>query len=144
MKLALLLFTLCLVGLSNMSQAAEMVWSGLVYATVEEKPAPIPKQLLSFGHKLQSVFGYNNLQLLGEHREVMDDRTEHWLLPGKNFCLKVDTRKAPSRGYLLDLQLFQDKRSLVKTQAKLGKQSPLFLRGPMYADGQLIIVILLE
>jgi hypothetical protein len=144
MKLALLLFTFWFAGMASVGRAAEVVWSGLVYATVAKQPAPIPKQLTGFGHKLESVFGYNNLELVSEHREVMDDRNEHWLLPGKNFCLKVDSHKAPDRGYLLDLQLFEEKKPLVKTQTKLGKQSPLFLRGPMYADGQLIIVILVE
>lgn len=122
----------------------EVVWTGLVYATNEKQPAPNPKQLAGFGQKLENIFGYNQLQLLSEHREAMNDQTEHWLLPGRKFCLSVHSKNAPDRGYLLKLKLFQDKRLLVKTEAKLERQSPIFFRGPLCGKGQLIIVLLVE
>lgn len=130
-------------GARSSSAAEDVVWSGLIYATNEKSPAPAPKELAPFGSKLQNVFGYNQFQLLSQHREIMDSQSEHWLIPGNEFNLRVDTQKAHGK-YLLNLQLYLEKRLLVQTEAKLARQSPLFLRGPLYADGQLIIVLVVE
>ncbi|MEI6350425.1 MAG: hypothetical protein WCP06_04895 [Verrucomicrobiota bacterium] len=143
MKALLFLAILCL-AFGSIAKAEDVVWSGLVYATNEETPQPVPRQLAGFSEKLRNVFGYNQLELLSEHREVMDDDKERWLLPGNGFCLKVDTRKNPGRGYLMNMQLFQDKRVLVQTEARLARKCPIFFRGPLCANGQLIIVLLIE
>ena len=131
-------------AVGGMAQAEEVVWSGLVYASNGATPVSVPKQLAGFSDKLKDVFGYDQLELLSEHREVMESERERWLLPGKGFCLKVDARKNPDRGYLLNMQLFQEKRVLVQTQAKLARKCPIFIRGPLCAKGQLIIVVLIE
>ena len=56
----------------------------------------------------------------------------------------MDAKKNPDRGYLLNLQLYQEKRLLVQTEAKLGRNCPIFFRGPLCANGQLIIVLIME
>jgi len=137
----LLLFCILLIALP--AQAHDVVWSGLIYASNETVPAPPPVELAAFSHKLQHIFGYNQLQLLSQHREIMDAQSEHWLLPGKGFCLLVDTKNA-GVNHLLTLHLYQEKRLVVQTVVLLARQSPIFLKGPLYGDGQLIIVLLVE
>jgi hypothetical protein len=66
---------------------------------------------------------------------------ERWLVPTKNFWLCAKAHHSGQSSYILDLQIFQDKRLLVQTEAKLGANSPLLIRGPMHARGQLIIVL---
>ena len=124
--------------------APERIWSGLVFATDEAHPAATPAALAPFEQRLRTAFGYNQLQLLSEHREPMDEVSERWLLPGKGFCVSVRTRRGPTGDYLLTLQVFQEKRLLVETRAQLRKQSPLLVRGPMYDTGQLILVLVVE
>ena len=125
------------------AQAYEVVWSGLIYASNAAQPAPAPKELAVFSQKLQHIFGYNQLELLSQHRETMDAQSEHWLLPGKEFCLLIDTKKMRDN-HLLNLHLYQEKRLVVQTTLLLARQSPVFLSGPLYGDGQLIIVLLVE
>lgn len=125
------------------AQASDIVWSGLIYATNEANPAPVPKELAAYNQKLQHIFGYNQLQLLSQHREVMDAQSEHWLLPGKGFYLLVDTKNSGTN-HLLTLHLYQEKRLVVQTIVLLARQSPIFLRGPLYGDGQLIMVLVIE
>ena len=161
--LALLLaaFLLCL---AVPARAAEVVWSGLVYATNQDAPAELPrglpKELDGFATRLQRVFGYNHFELLSDHRELMDKKAEGWLLPGKGFYLRVDATESATKsateypaksatesaaiGFSMNLQLYQEKRLIVQTQATLARQSPIFVRGPQCENGQLIIVLLVK
>ena len=122
----------------------DSVWSGLVFATNEDHPAAPPQQLAPFEQKLKRAFGYNQIQLLSEHRELMDEAIENWLLLGKGFCVSVVVRKEANRHYLLTLRVFQEKRLLVETRAKLAPRSPLVVRGPLYGEGQLVLVLFVE
>lgn len=134
-------------GQTAHAQAQEVVWTGVVYASDEAaSPADAkpPVQLAGFDQKLKAIFGYNHLRLLSEHREKMDDRKEHWLLPGKRFRICVDSKADPDGEYLLNLHLYERDRLLVQTRAKLGHHSPIFVRGPLCGKGQLVIVLLVE
>jgi hypothetical protein len=123
----------------------DKIWSGLVLATNAPDPKDPPAELREFAGRLKRVFGYNQFQLAGSAANVIDDDGENWLVPSKNFSLSVKARPATSKeargGYLLNLQLFQDQRPLVDTEAKLAPGSPLFIRGPACGKGHLIIVL---
>ena len=126
-------------------RADDKIWSALVVATNAASPKDAPVQLKEFAPRLKRIFGYNQFELIGNATETIDDKSENWLVPSQNFYLSVKARRAVSKeargGYLLNLQLFQDKRPLVDTEAKLAPGSPLFIRGPQYGKGQLIIVL---
>ncbi len=125
--------------------AADRIWSAVVLATNPPSPKDAPPELREFAPRLKRVFGYSQFQLIGAASEKIDDQTESWLVPSQSFWLGVKARRAVSKeargGYLLNLQLFQDKRPLLETEAKLAPGSPLFIRGPQYGSGQLIIVL---
>jgi hypothetical protein len=59
--------------------------------------------------------------------------------------LSVTARRATSKeargGYLLNLNIFQQKRQVCTSEVKLAPNSPLFIRGPLYGKGQIIIVL---
>ena len=129
------------------ARAEEAIWSALVYATNEKNPAPVPEKLVPYARQLETVFGYNQLRLLNEHRVVVKDGVERWLIPGKPFCLRVENKAGKplvAGDYRLALQLYQDKRLLVQTEAQLGHKCPLFVRGPLYKKGQLVILLVVE
>ncbi len=126
------------------AQETRTLWAGLVYASNEPEPSATPGALAGFGEKLKSVFGYNQLQLVSERREALSDSTERTFPLGKKFRLFATRKSVKDGKTLFDLRLFQEDRLLVQTQAKLGRQSPLFLRGPLCDKGQLIIVLQVE
>jgi hypothetical protein len=117
----------------------------VVLATNPAKSDPAPPELRPFAAKLKRVFGYDQFKIIGSAAQKIDEQTENWLVPSQSFWLGVKTRRAVSReaqgGYLVNLQLFQDQRPLLETEAKLAPGSPLFIRGPQYGDGQIIIVL---
>lgn len=123
----------------------DTIWSGVVIARNVGSPKPPPPELREFAGRLKRVFGYNQFELFGSATKPIGDRTESWLVPSKSFWLGVNARRAMSKeargGYLLNLQLFHDQRPLVDTEAKLAPGSPLFIRGPEYGSGQVIIVL---
>ena len=123
----------------------DRIWSGVILATNPENPKEPPVELREFAPRLKRIFGYNQFELVGGTTEVIDELTENWLVPTSLFSLSVRARRAISKeargGYLLNLQLFQEKRLLVDTEAKLAPGSPLFIRGPQYGKGQVIIVL---
>ena len=126
----------------------DRIWSGLVLATNVPAPHDPPTELREFAARLKRIFGYNQFQLAGSAANVIDDDGEKWLVPSRNFSLSVRARRATSKeargGYLLNLQLFQNQRPLVDTEAKLAPGSPLFIRGPACGAGHLIIVLQIQ
>ena len=62
-------------------------------------------------------------------------------MPTKEVFLKIDSLgSAKGKGLRLNLQLWQDKNVLVKTETILRKE-PLFIAGPDWGDGRLIMVV---
>ena len=130
-------------------RAEETIWSGLIYATNEEKPAekpaPVAVEMEKLSGRLKRVFGYKQFHLVSQHRApIKCDKSKKWLLPGKPFSLAVNSESSGPVGYKLDLELFQEKRLLVKTGATLKRGSPVLIKGPLCAQGQLIIALAVE
>lgn len=125
--------------------AASKIWSALVVATNAPDPKPAPADLRQFAPRMKKVFGYNQFELVGSASQEVGDQAENWLVPTKSFWFGLKARRSSSKeaqgGYLLSLQLFQEKRPLVDTEVKLAPGSPLFIRGPQYGNGHLIIVL---
>lgn len=145
LRLAGLVFILIAFGAAaNRGVAGEKVWSGLILATNEDNPTEAPPEIAKFKAKLENVFGYNQLELIGSHTELMDDPDEQWLIPSKDFCLRVMSKTKGKSGYTLKLRLYQQKKMLADFETKLGTNSPLFIRGPMCGGGQLIIVLVVK
>jgi hypothetical protein len=121
------------------------IWSALVLATNDPNPKPAPPELREFAPRMKRVFGYNQFELAGSALQDIGDQNENWLVPSKSFWMGIKARRALSKeaqgGFLLSLQLFQDQRPIVDTEVKLAPGSPLFIRGPQYGKGQLIIVL---
>jgi hypothetical protein len=123
----------------------DRIWSGVIVATNPEKPKDPPVELREFVPKLKRIFGYTQFELAGSATEAIDELTENWLVPSPIFPLSVTARRTTSKeargGYLLNLKVFQENRQVVDSEVKLAPGSPLFIRGPQYGKGQIIIFL---
>jgi hypothetical protein len=148
MRHSFLVFTamalLPIFGLTASARAAETVWSGLVMANNVPEPTPIPAELSGLEATLKQLFGYNQFQVIGQARKTLKTGGEEWLASSKYFSLHVDSKSQTNSGYLLNLQLFQDQKLLLETDARLSKRSPLVIRGPQVGDGQLVLLLVVE
>ena len=124
--------------------AAATVWSGLVIANNAPEPTPVPAELNRFEGMLKQIFGYNQFQIIGEARKKLNTGEEDWLATSKYFSLHVDSKAAKRNLYHLNLQLFQEDKLLLETEARLSKASPLVIKGPQIGDGQLVLLLLIE
>jgi hypothetical protein len=124
------------------------VWGGLIYASNGEVGG-IDKKLLPSGlqdlsQRLAKVFSFAHFELLGHHNQDVFRQYESWVVPSRDLFLKVDSKgPAEGGGVNLHLQFWQEQQVLVKTDAMLRVDSPLFIGGPKWKDGQLIFVLML-
>ena len=144
-----LLIVLCVVTTLTLTaaqstRASENVWSGLVIANNVAKPEPTPPELTRIQDTLKELFGYNQFKLIGQGRKTLEKGDEDWMAASKYFSLHVDSKGASDSGYLLNLQLFQEKKLLLETEAKLSKRSPLVIKGPQIGDGQLLLLLVVQ
>ncbi len=83
-------------------------------------------------------------QLLGRHTQKVFKEYESWVVPSKELCLKLDSRgpaPAGQAGVQLSLQLWQDKKVLVKSDVLLAPDKPIIIGGPKWRNGRLLFVL---
>jgi hypothetical protein len=129
------------------ARSQESIWSGLVLGTNQEHPKPAPPALERYWAKLKNIFGYNQYELLGEHLEVLTGAGEHWLIPRKDFFLRVDSHRGERPGYYsMKMDFYQEKNLLGQMEASVSgsSQNVVFIRGPEYDSGRIIIILLVK
>ena len=130
------------------AKAEDKIWTAVVLATNAASPKETPKELRDSLPKLKRVFGYNQFEVIGSASDKIEDGSQLRLTPTQSFWIQAKARRATSKeargGYLLSLQLFNEKRQLVDTEARLAPGSPLFIRGPEYGKGQIVFALMIE
>ena len=120
------------------------IWGALYFATnskIEQAEESTEKARTTI-EKLGKAFAEKHYQLLGEHTQAIFSEYESWVVPSKDIFLKIDS-KGPAdegKGINLHLQLWRDKNVLLKTDLVL-RDTPIFIRGPKWGDGYLIMAI---
>lgn len=113
-------------------------------AMAEEKSMDATK-LADLRQRLTKAFTQKNFQLLGKHTQKVFKDYESWVVPSKDLCLKIDSRgPANANGILLHLQLWQDKKVLVKSDVSLKSGQPIFIGGPAWRKGRLVFVVMMK
>ncbi|MEM8954952.1 MAG: hypothetical protein AAGD22_12440 [Verrucomicrobiota bacterium] len=126
------------------------VWGALVYAadpTESNLPEGVTTTAVAFediSTRLGKVFPDRQFILLGEHTQDIFREYESWVVPSKHLFAKIDSkgRDAEDR-LLLHLQFWHDQDVVAKADAVLEAGSPLFIGGPKWRNGRLILVVLL-
>ena len=121
-------------------QASDIIWSALVLATNETPPADIPKSLGDYSATIKKVFGYNSLYLLGQKKRELGGASD-WLVPSKDFFFQITPLDQAPSHYRLRIDLYRNKDLLLTTEAALPRDAPLYIRGPQWGKGQLILLL---
>jgi hypothetical protein len=133
--------------------AAEAQVEGMLFFASNDAAAPAQEEkvvvdaalLKNTTTRLGKTFKYGHFHLIGRHTQKIFKEYESWVVPSKDLCLKMDSRgPADGGGVKLHLQLWQDKKVLVKSDTILRKDRPVFLGGPNWRGGRLIFVVLLK
>lgn len=108
----------------------------------EEKVIADAAVLALMEERLKKVFKFSHFHLIGRHTQKVFKEYESWVVPSKDLCLKLDSRgMAAGGGVNVHLQLWQDKKVLVKSDSVLRLDKPIFLGGPNWRGGRLIFVV---
>ncbi|WP_395738481.1 hypothetical protein [Prosthecobacter sp.] len=126
------------------------VWGALIFATNSVEQLTGAKEqahldLPNLTQRLGKVFPYKHFEILGQHRQDIFREYESWVVPSRDLFMKIDSKgPADKDGVNLHLQVWREHQVLVKSDAVLRKDSPLFIGGPPWKDGRLIFVLFLE
>lgn len=126
------------------------VWGALIYATDDADTIPdngkrFPAEPADLEGRLRKVFHQAHFRIVGQHTQDILREYESWVVPSRDLFLKVDSNgPAEGGGIHLHLQFWQGEQVLVKSDAVLRADSPLFIGGPKWRDGQLIFVLMLK
>ncbi len=138
----LLASTLLLFAVAGFSRAdGDQIWGALVLATKENPPQDVPKKLVGYAPTIERVFGYNSLYLLGEKKTELVKGGQEWLVPTKEFFFQVRCAEREASRYLLHIDLYRKEVLLVTTDVRLARDAPLYIRGPEWGKGQLILLL---
>ncbi len=118
----------------------DRIWSALVLAANENPERPVPKSLADVAPTIKKVFGYSSLYLLGEKKRDLVSGGEGWLVPSREFFFRVQCLALEDTFYKLRIELYRGEKLLLTTEVKLAKDAPLYIRGPMWGEGQLIFL----
>jgi hypothetical protein len=118
------------------------VWGCLLYASNSPAPVQTPGRLNRYDKKLEQETGFSSLQTLGENQtQFAAGRSGVLTFPGDLRITVTSISRGPDGKILVGLELFRGEKQLLLTQAKLNQGSPLFIRGPAWRQGELIIAV---
>ena len=143
-RLVLITFLALIVSTPTKARAGQVVWSGIVIAENAAEPEHVPAELTKLEPTLKELFGYNQFQIIGQSRKILQTGQEDWLANSKYFGLHVDARGENDAGYALNLKLYKENEVLLETDANLSKSSPLVIKGPQVGSGQLLLVLVVK
>jgi hypothetical protein len=126
---------------------AESVWGCLLYASndraAEKGPAQIPARIRDYDERLEKLLGYASIRTLGQGQTVVERNSPASIVFHGNIRIELTglTRQS-GENFLVDLRLFHGDHQLIETQAKVTRGSPLFIRGPLWRNGQLVVAVM--
>ena len=128
---------------------AKKLWGALIFASNDQEAAKskdFKKPTADLQKRLKKVFTkFDTFELLGERSEALFKDTYSWVAPSKEISVKFDSKGlTDDGGYKLDLQLWSQDKAILKTDAILKADSPVFIEGPEWGEGRLLFVVQLQ
>ena len=138
-----------LTGLTQAGEApvVESVWGCLLYASndraTEKVQTQIPAQIRDYDERLEKLLGYGSIQTLGQGETVVEPNRPSSIVFHGNIRVELTgLTRQPGEHFLVVLRVFQKDRQLIETQANVTRGSPLFIRGPLWRSGQLVVAVM--
>jgi hypothetical protein len=140
-------------GLTQAGEAPviESVWGCLLYASNDraaekvqtQAQTPIPARIRDYDERLEKLLGYASIQTLGQGETVIEPNRPSSIVFHGNIRVELTgLTRQPGEHFLVVLRLFQNDHQLIETQANVTRGSPLFIRGPLWRSGQLVVAVM--
>jgi hypothetical protein len=126
-------------------QASIHAWGCLLYASNGGKTVDLPARLAPYDSPLRKSLGYSNFRVIAQREIAIENQPENLLVSGGDIHVLLTSLTRESDGrYLVGLLFVEGSKLVMETQAKVGQGSPLFIRGPDWREGQIVIVFLVS
>ncbi len=125
--------------LSGFLHAQESIWVALIKG--DGAPALESNRLDPYQVKLKSVFGFEGYHLLYQADVPLGEKYEQWILPRKDFYLKIVPLQRRDNGCNLLFEVYREKTLLVSGRYFASEERPLFINGPDFEGGRLIFLL---
>jgi len=136
-------FPFLLGALAVPAHATEHIWGCLLYASNNSKAFDLPSRLSGYDVRLRNGLGFSNYRVIAEREIAADDLHENLLVSAGNMeVLQTSLSRTPDGKYLIGILFMEGTNQVMETQARVGEGSPLFIRGPDWREGQIIIVVM--
>ena len=121
------------------------VWGCLLYASNDQASGELPASLSRYYQRLHDNLGYTAFRVVAQGETALKPGQENWLKVGNDIKVLLYSVGRTDRGeYTMTLEVFDGGKPLVETQARVNKGSPLFIRGPAWHAGQLVLAVMVE
>jgi len=121
------------------------VWGCLLYASNDKAPGELPALLSRYYQRLHENLGYSSFRVVAQGETALKPGQENWLKVGSDIKVLLYSVSRTERGeYTMTLQVFDGGKPLIETQARVNRGSPLFIRGPAWHAGQLVLAVMVE
>jgi hypothetical protein len=123
--------------------AAENFWGCLIYASDAAQCNNLPERLGGYEARMRTAFGYARFCLIAQREMTFQTQRETGLAFSGDLKIVLTSLTGASDGeYLVRLLFLESEEPVLETQARVSRNSPLFIRGPNWRDGQIIIVVM--
>ncbi len=141
LKFLALLFVFSTFGFGA-SSAAERVWVGLYLAENTPPPPGVPFAQEKLRHRLHEVFGFKHYELIKAQEYDLRHEWEQWFVPRKDFFLRLEPLpRVPGEPRVIDYEIYKDGFIVAKGNYEPHEETPLFINGPDFHEGRLILVL---
>jgi hypothetical protein len=88
---------------------------------------------------------FQNYRILGVDQKPLYRSYENWAMPVKgsdDICIRFEAQARPSKELTrLDTELWISQKKILKTGAALTKENPMYVLGPEWRRGRMIVII---
>ena len=143
MHTRILALTLALLAMGFLSASAgEKVWVGLYLAENSPPPAGAVVAPAKMHDRLFTVFGFNHYELIKSQSIELADEWEQWAVPRKDFFIRLEPlHREPGEPKVIDYEIYKDGFIVAKGTYEPHEETPLFINGPDFRRGRLILVL---
>jgi hypothetical protein len=126
------------------AHASDKLWACLLFASDEKMGRDVPTWLKNYNERLEKLVGYTGLRSLGQGEVTLQpDKPAVVNLKG-NMRIQLSSWVREGGGrFLVNIKFYRRDRSLIETQARMSRGSPLFFRGPLWRNGRLIVAVVI-
>ena len=129
--------------LANPVQASVRAWGCVLYASNSGRALELPSRLDAYEVPLRRSLGYSHYRVIAQREIVLINQPQNLLVSAGDIqVILTSLSMAPDGQYLVGLLFVEGAKDVMEAQAKVGLGSPLFIRGPDWQDGQIIIVFM--